>query len=65
MPQLRALGTRFGKEELEGIDIGGLGEVVEGGLEGVGRVGGTFAERSNLHKKIKAYGLESLRPSSG
>jgi two-component system, NtrC family, nitrogen regulation response regulator NtrX len=22
-------------------------------------------ERSNLHKKIKAYGLESLRPSSG
>jgi two-component system nitrogen regulation response regulator NtrX len=22
-------------------------------------------ERSNLHKKIKAYGLDSLRPSSG
>jgi len=31
-PQLRALGACFGKEELDGIGVGGLGEVVEGRL---------------------------------
>ena len=43
MGQLRAPGACFGEQEGEGIGVGGLGEVVEGGLEGGGRVGGAFA----------------------
>jgi len=35
--QLRALGSCFGEQEGEGIGVRGLGEVVEGGLEGGAR----------------------------
>jgi len=45
MGQLRALGASFGEEEREGVGVGVLGELVEGGLEGGGRIRATFAER--------------------
>jgi len=64
MGQLRALGASFGEEECEGVGVGGLGELVEGGLEGGGRVRDPFAERVQDGHEGFAGGGRSWRRSS-